>query len=1123
MFPKTKSAMLVALVIFGLLGFVPGMYAQTGDGIILGTISDPTQAVIPNASVTATNKATGVRYTATTNSAGEYRINNVPSGTYDLDIMSSGMAPKKLANVAVDVNRTSTENVIMQVASVNADVVVQEAPPLIDSSTSQLETVFQGDQAINQPMAGNFQNDSGVLNLSLLAPGVTQSGGVGYGEGPSVGGARPTNNSFNIDGVDNNRHDVTGPIVTIPNDAVSQFSLLENQFSPEFGGFSGGVFNTVLKSGSNEMHGSVYEYFNNRDLNAVNSLQAVQGFPAPSCSTGANPCGRIPRFDYNRFGGTVGGPIIKNKLFYFGDYEYSPLGEASTPGAPVVSPTAAGFSTLASLPGISKTNLGILQQYLQPAPVGNQGTVTVAGTAIPVGSIPVIGPAYTNKQNVVVAVDYDATTSDKLRGRYIYNRLSQIDTNAQLPVFWTQIPDNRHLFMLSEFHTFSATAINEFRLSYSRKFNNYSVGNFKFPGLDQFPNLFFNDLDVQIGPDPNSPQGYIQGQLELRENFTKTFSRHTIKAGYDFFDVIASNSFIQRSRGDYEYTTVGLYLQDLSPDIIGERSTGVTGGIPAGYLFHSPYFNDDFRVKNNLTLNLGIRYEYMTVPVLTRYQAFEAPASVPGVITFAGPTPQKTNWGPRVGFAYSPGKTNNYAVRGGFSIDYDQTYNNLNINAKPAYFQQTIDVPSLVNHTTNFLGSGAIPPSNTVVVTTDPTQLRQAVSAFMPNLQIRPYSLNYTLSVQRTFGDNYTVEARYLGTKGVHLFVQDQLNRVTPLTSSYPGLPTYLSMPSTATLAGLPLTLASVEAQQNVMTNNNGSNSYAQYGFPNTITAYEPEGNSKYSGLALQLIKRYSNNFSYNAAFTWSHALDDSTATVNSTWLTPRRSQDTRNLRNDWSSSALDRRFRFSLAPVYNFLPFSNSNWLLKNVVGNWNITGTWIFQSPEFSTVQSGIDSNLNGDAQSDRAITNPSGAWNQVSGVTPVNRSGQPVSSGDPTTVAYVAQNSAARYITAGIGVFANTGRNTFPLSRTDNFDFQLLKRIAVKEQMHFEIAASAYNIFNHPQVTGDLIDDVYPNTNIAPVPRTPLLTQVGGTSNPLFGQFGQFLTNNARTVNIVARFVF
>lgn len=1110
MLSKTKSTVLIALVVVAVAGLAPSVFAQATDGNIVGTVTDATNAVVPNAAVSATNKATNVKYAATSNSVGEYRMNNVPVGTYDLDITASGMTPQKLANVLVELNRTSTMNITLQVASVNADVVVREAPPLLDTSTSQLENTFKGDQALNQTSSGNYLNDTGVLNLSLLAPGVTLAGGVGYGEGPSVGGQRPTNNSFNIDGVDNNRHDVTGPTVSVPNDAVGQFSLLENQFAPEFGGASGGIFNVVVKSGTNNMHGSAYEYFNNRNLNALDSKFAVQGFTS------------TPRFDSNRFGGTIGGPVIKNKLFYFGDYEYYPLGQATAAGSAIIAPTAAGYSTIAGLPGISKTNLGVLQQYLSPAPVAFADTKDnpwprVAGVAIPVGQISVAGPSFVNKHNVVTAIDYDISTMDKVRGRYIYNRYTGIDTNAQLPVFYTPIPDNRHLFSLSEFHTFNATTLNEFRVSYTRKNNNFPVGDFKFPGLDQFPNLTFDDLNLQVGPDSSTPQGYIQGQLEATENFTKTFNRHTLKAGYQFMDVIASNSFVQRSRGDYDYSTVDFYLRDISPDSLGERSVGVAGGIPAGYLFHSLYVNDDYRVKTNLTLNLGLRYEYMTVPVLTRYQKFSSAADVPGLITFREPTPQKTNFAPKLGFAWTPGASTNWAVRGGFSLNYDLTYNNLNINAKPAYFQQTKDV-DLTNQTPNFLAKGGLTPSNAIVLTSDPATARAAVAAFLPNEQTRPYSINYTLSVQRTFGNDYTFEARYLGTKGVHLFVQDQLNRVAGATSGL-SLPTYFSTPSAATLAGLSRTLGDLRAAQNAATGGKGSNSYAQFGFGSTITAYIPEGNSKYNGLALQLIKRYSKNFSYNAAFTWSHALDDSTATVFSTVLTPRRGQDFRDLRNDWATSALDRRLRFTFAPVYDFKPFANGSWMMKNLVGNWNVTAAYTFQSPEYATVQSGIDSNLNNDTAGDRAVINTAGQSNLSSGVIALDRAGLQVGTGATagnTTVAYVATNPNARYVQAGLGAFGNSGRNTLPLSRTNNVDFALMKRFGFGEDRRFEIAGQAFNIFNHPQWTGDLLNDVYPNqlNNT----RSFLLT-----GNGEFGRFDHFYTSNPRTLSISARIVF
>jgi hypothetical protein len=1081
-------------------GFVVG---QATDSILVGTVTDPSDAVVPNASVTALNRATGVKYVATTNSAGEYRINNIPIGTYDVEATAAGLSGKKVSGIALDLNRTSAVNFEMQVAAGNAVVDVVEALPLIDTSSAQLQNTFNSDLSLNLPSATKYLNDTGVLNLSLLAPGVTQSGGLGIGTGPSVGGQRPTNNNFNIDGVDNNNHENTGPLALVPNDAVAQFSILENQFSPEFGGSSGGIFNIVVKTGTNQLHGSIYEYLNNRNLNAIDSLKAVQGFKSN------------PRFDYNRFGGTIGGPIKKNKLFYFANWEYSPLGQVSTPGAPIQAPTAAGYQTIASLPGISKTNLAVLQQYLSPAPTASS-TINVGGLPIPVGQIPVVGPSYLNKQNLVGSVDWNIGDRDQVRVRYLLNRSSGIDTAAQLPVFYSTIPNNRNLTSLSEFHTFNATMLNEFRASYSRTNNNYSVGNFTFPGLDQFPNLSFADLNVQIGPDPGSPQGYVQGTLQMTDNLTKTWRRHTFKAGYQFQDIIASNNFVQRSRGDYEYNTLDLYLRDLSPDHVGERSVGVAGGIPVGFLFHAVHFNDDYRIRPNLTLNLGVRYEYMTVPVVSRYQSFSSAANLPGLISFGVPQSQKNNWAPRVGIAWSPDAKALWSVRAGFGINYDQPYNNINIGTKPGYFQQTEDVPSVTNNTPNFLAQGGLPPSNAIVFTTDPATARAAVSGYTFD-QTRPYAINYEVGIQRSLGKDYTVEARYVGTKGVHLFVQDQINRVTDVTPSY-SLPTFLTAPSAAQLSALTLNLGQIQNTLVAMTNYapSPSNSYGQFGFKNTITTYHPIGNSIYNGLSLQLTKRYAKNLSYMAAFTWSHALDDSTATLNSEEWSPRRPQDRADLRNEWASSALDRRIRFTFTPMYDFRMFARSNWMMKNIVGNWNFSATYTYQSPAYATVQSGIDSNLNNDPVGDRAVVNPAGNANLSSLVNPIDNTGATVAAGSSSIVAYVAKDPTARYIQAGLGAFANGGRNTFPLRPIDNIDFQILKRLPLSEEKRLEFGGQFTNLFNHPQWTGDLLNDVFPNV----VTSTPNYLRTG---NSLFGRIDQFYTSNSRTLTVIARFVF
>ena len=211
---------------------------------------------------------------------------------------------------------------------------------------------------------------SGVINLSLLSAGVSTSGAVGVGSGPSIGGQRPRNNNFTIEGIDNNSKAVTGPLSIIPNDAVAEFTLLANQFSPEYGHSSGGQFNQVVKSGTNQFHGMLLEYLQNRNLNAADQQFVV------------NQVDLHPRFDDNRFGGNFGGPIRKNKLFFFGDVEREVQGAAASPGQ-IFAPTQAGYDTLASIPGLSSTNLSILKQYLPPAAAAAPAVARLRRAAIP--------------------------------------------------------------------------------------------------------------------------------------------------------------------------------------------------------------------------------------------------------------------------------------------------------------------------------------------------------------------------------------------------------------------------------------------------------------------------------------------------------------------------------------------------------------------------------------------------------------------------------------------------------------------------------------------------------------------------------------------------------------------
>jgi hypothetical protein len=1088
-------------------------FAQANSGDLTGSVLDSSGAAIPNATVIATNDDTGVQSTTATNAGGVYRFGNLPVGRYTVSASATGFTTDTLKNVDLTLNTVVTSNLTLTVGKVGTTVEVSASAVAIDTTTSQLQSTFSTAQVLELPQTAN---GSGVYNLALLGAGVSTSGGVGQGFGPSVAGQRPDNNSFFLDGQSNNNYYNPAPLVYVSNEAISEFTLLQNQFAPEFGGGSGGIFSAIVKSGTNQIHGSIYEYLQNRDLDALTSQQALAQFTSP------------PRYDNNHLGASIGGPIIKNKLFYFGNFEYNPIGNASVPGSALFAPTSTGYSLLAGIPGISANNLAQLQKYVPAAAANDQGFIPVTNpnvqgapvTNIPIGTISFANPVFTNNYDALVSIDYNMSDKDQIRGRWIYNRQGSV-LAAEVPTFNVTQPNNNYMLTVSEFHNFAPTLQNEFRIMYSRNVNAIPGTSLKFPGLDAFPVIQLDDLNgVQFGP--LGPSGSTQGLFQVTDNLTKIWGKHTLKFGGSFIDQIATNYFIQRVTGNYEYGTTDLtqgqyglsnYIFDNAPDALGERSAGATS-YPIGFLQSAAYVNDDFRIRPNLTINLGVRYEYVTVPIASRYQDASAPASVPGLITFQRPTFDKTNFAPRIGFAYAPGKEGNWSIRGGFSQAYDLVYSNLTANSAPPYFQQTNDCPGPNCAPTGFLASGGLPGSAVPLPTTQAAALAPVASYTYGGK--RPYGLDWTLGVQHVFKHNYTFEARYVGTRGVHLWNQTRQN-VFSLVSPSNYIPTFVSLPSAATLASLTKTLSQVESYVTPggLPGPLAFNDLATSGSTTNIVGYSPQASSTYHGLALQLNRRFSNGLSFIGAYTWSHLEDDATATNFSTYLTPRRAQDFQNLKADWASSALDRRQRFTFTPIYEFRPFKDGNWMMKNILGNWNISGTYTFESPEYATVQSNVDSNLNGDTAGDRAIINTAGAANVGSAVSGYSAAGQVTN--DPTQiVAYVANNPNARYIVAGKGAIANSGRNTFPLHRINNIDMALKKRFTFAERYSFEIGAQAYNVFNHPQFTGGYNNDVASNGNTNS--RNELIP-----GNPLFGQFDQFYSSNSRVLQVFGRITF
>ncbi len=583
-----------------------------------------------------------------------------------------------------------------------------------------------------------------------------------------------------------------------------------------------------------------------------------------------------------------------------------------------------------------------MQKYATAPTQNGTDAISVTNTAsgqqvsVPIGIIPIVAPNYTNNYAVVGSVDYTISDKDQLRGRIIYNKSAGIDTAATLPVFYLPTPTTYYLGTLTEYHNFTPNLTNEFRLGYNRFNNSTPSGSFKYPGLDQFPNIVLYDMNLQIGPDPNAPQFTIQNTYQITDNVNWVKGSHTLTIGFDGHKAISPQSFTQRARGDYDYNSTDLFLRDLTPDNLAERSLGNViyyGDQVALY----PYVNDSWRIRPNFTLNLGLRYEFTSVPYSERLQSLNAISNTPGVLVFNTPQPQYHNFAPRVGIAYSPGKSGNTSIRAGFGMSYDVLYDNIGILALPPQLSSTVD--SNINvQAPNYLANGGIPP-NAATGSLDRAGAIANTSNYVPNQKL-PYSIQWNFGVQHVFAKDYTFEARYLGTRGVHLNVQTRLN-VLDKVDSQNYLPTYLSAPSQAQLDSLTTTLTGLKSRPGILPQ------FLNAGFTNNIVEFAPLGNSSYNGLALQLNRRFSHGLQFIGAYTLSHLVDDSTADFFTTRLTPRRQEDFQNLRMDRGTSALDRRHRLTMTVLYDLPYFKNSNWFLKNLVGNWEFAPIYTFESP--------------------------------------------------------------------------------------------------------------------------------------------------------------------------------
>nr|MBA3242316.1 TonB-dependent receptor [Acidobacteriota bacterium] len=724
-------------------------FGQATGGAVTGDVLDATGAVVPNANVTLRSKQTGQTLTVQTTDTGSYNFPNVPVGEYTITIESTGFAPAT-QELKVTLNQTTSVNATLQaagLAGVTIDVTAA-SEALVQSDSSQLGKSFEVRQIIDLPTFGN-QN-----NLALLAPNVVNFNAFSgtSGTGGSVGGVRARYNSFNIDGVDNNQFSVTGPQTTVIPDAIQEFTLLSNAFNAEFGQASGGQFNTVTKAGTNEWRGAAFVYGQNQKFNAASTAQEaeIQRRLAAEGTGDEDRIRQLPRFVNTRYGLTVGGPLVKNKLFFFGAYQHETNGRSAT-GSTFLSPTQEGLNQLAAIPGVSPLVLDIIRGNLVLAPAQTT-TQTVAGRAIPFGTVNLTSPSFFNDFQEQVNIDHLRGTKDQFRYRFSADRFRTENANglgnAQFNAL--NVFDSR-LFSATWVRTLSPSLVNDLRLSYRRVISDTPL---KDSAFNTFPNLTVSASNTQIGPNSNLPQSSFNNNYQVYDSISYVRGQHNFKFGGEYRNLIATSQFLPRGRGDYLYATFDLLLTDAVP------TTAIRGVGTGGFTFNQQKFyafgQDDWKVSQNLTLNLGLRYEYNTLPRDVPLQALNSISNVPGVLEFNVPKTDRNNWAPRVGFAYSPdydggamgflfGNKGQSSIRGSFGVSYAEIFGNLALLLLPPQFQQELRATDLAgfDQSNGFLQRGGLPSIPNPPTT--PARARAATTSFTAD-QIQPYTLSWSLS-----------------------------------------------------------------------------------------------------------------------------------------------------------------------------------------------------------------------------------------------------------------------------------------------------------------------------------------------------------------------------------------
>ncbi|HLJ26974.1 MAG TPA: TonB-dependent receptor [Candidatus Angelobacter sp.] len=844
---KLRDMMALVAVTLALVWCIPSV-GQVLKGSISGTVVDPQNAVVSGAQVKATHLETGSVSTTTSDSSGLFRLNLLQIGTYSITITAQGFKTLENKNVAVKAGDDSGLGTMrLTIGEASSTLEVVGAAPLVDTTEAQVTNTFSGTTL--QTFAG-VQENEGLDRLALFVPGIASSRSNNFsntnGASISSNGLRGRNNDQEIDGQNNNDNSVGGPGLFVSDtEFVQQYVIVTNQFGAEYGRNSGSVVNIITKQGTNNWHGSLYGTENNSFLNALSNTQRntlKPGSITPQTPAGVGFTGP-PRSNDEFGGGTIGGPILKNKVFIFGgfDQEISEANSVYTTSS--LTPTPLGLSQLAGCAGLNANSLSVLQNFGPYAfsagnptarPTGPGGTFTtttiknangvaLTGTGpggqcvIQVGGVTRVLSTPQHAFNWVMRSDVQLSSNDSLSARYLFNRDNFFNLSDNGAAGWVfNEPALSQSVLFSETHNFSSRMVNEARVSFSRL--NVEFGGGLNPGepvsgnLSQaFTNISMSGGFLGMGPATNLPQARLVNTWQAQDNWNWVLGKHAIKAGVNFTYQRSPNTFLPDLNGQFGFTTKTctvattpcpaankVNVSSLSQFLASNSPSTVTiaNGQPVlDFREYDTflYFGDDWKISQNLTLNLGLTWTYYGNPenlfntLSTKQQQGSSPfwnPALPLSVTTDPTIPSIFNsFGPSVGFAYSPqwggfltghGKT---TFRGGYRLLYDPPFYNIFLNvstSSPFVFLQSFT--NAIGLPTGTFGLATQPNGPTVrnqlSSTTTPGVFdpRTAAETTVSNNFGPDKAHTWSFGLERELTKNSALEARYAGNHATNLY-----------------------------------------------------------------------------------------------------------------------------------------------------------------------------------------------------------------------------------------------------------------------------------------------------------------------------------------------------------------